>query len=50
MRLVKVFVSSPIAGYKDSRDAAEEAIAELNRDQGFKFEVILLGDIAFEVI
>jgi HEAT repeat protein/energy-coupling factor transporter ATP-binding protein EcfA2 len=40
MRKVKVFISSVIKGYEDRRDATEEAIMELNRDQGFSFEVI----------
>lgn len=40
MRKVKVFISSVIKSYEDRRDAAEEAIIELNRDQGFNFEVI----------
>lgn len=40
MRKIKVFISSVIEGYKDHRDAVEEAIIELNKDQGFNFEVI----------
>ena len=40
MKKIKVFISSVIEGYKDRRDAAEEAIIELNRDQGFNFEAI----------
>jgi len=36
----KVFISSVITGYKNYRDAAEDAIAELNRDKGFNFEAI----------
>ena len=40
MGKIKVFISSVIGNYKDRRDAAEEAILELNRDQGFNFEAI----------
>lgn len=40
MGKIKVFISSVIENYKDRRDAAEEAILELNRDHGFNFEAI----------
>jgi len=40
VRKIKVFISSVIKEYKDRRDAAEDAIIELNRDQGFNFEAI----------
>lgn len=36
----KIFISSVIEGYLDRRDTAEEAIRELNRDEGLNFEVI----------
>jgi len=38
----KVFISSVIKGYKDHRDVVEEAIVELNRDEGFNFKVICM--------
>ena len=40
MRKIKVFISSVIEGYKDRRDAAEEATVELNRDGRFNFEAV----------
>ena len=40
MENTKVFISSVIENYKDRRDAAEEAILELNIDQSFNFEAI----------
>ncbi len=40
MKKIKVFISSIIEGYKDRRDAAEDAILCLNRDEGLNFEVI----------
>jgi len=40
MRKIKVFISSVIEGYKNRRDAVEEATIELNRDGRFKFEVV----------
>jgi HEAT repeat protein/tRNA A37 threonylcarbamoyladenosine biosynthesis protein TsaE len=43
MRKIKVFISSVIeeeAGYKDRRDAVEEATVELNRDGRFNFEAV----------
>jgi hypothetical protein len=40
MKKTKVFISSVITGFKEYRDAAEDAISELNRDKGFNFEAI----------
>jgi HEAT repeat protein/energy-coupling factor transporter ATP-binding protein EcfA2 len=40
MRKVKVFISSIISGYLDRRDAAEDAITELNHDECFNFNAI----------
>jgi len=40
MRKIKVFISSIISGYIDRRDAAEDAITELNRDECFNFNAI----------
>ncbi len=40
MRITKVFISSVNTGYKDRRDAAEDAINDLNRFRGFNFEAI----------
>ena len=40
MRKSKVFISSVITGYDDRRDAAEDAITDLNHVKGFNFEAI----------
>jgi len=40
MRKTKIFISSVITGFEKYRDAAEDAIAELNLDKGFNFKAI----------
>ena len=50
MGKIKVFISSVIENYEDRRDAAEEAILELNRDQGFNFEAIRIEPAKYPAV
>ena len=42
---VRVFISSIVDGYEDRRDAARDAISDLNQDENYNFQIVRAEDL-----